>query len=142
MPVKAIPKASLARNGLSSYVRPCYRVSLHYCNWGGSSQGVRDFLTHPSNLVDKFAQNNKDIVFEIVTRKGHPTLNFYYNNGVETAVDVKNMKVGEVAKKLQEFIRRSGNEPFKYNHKVLSNNESVRGIWSPFHTAKEDRHRI
>lgn len=142
MPVKAIPKASLARNGLSSYVRPCYRVSLQYCNWGGSSQGVRDFLTHPNNLVDKFAQSNKDIVFEIVTKKGHPSLNFYYSNGVQTAVDVKNMKVGEVARKLQEYIRRSGNEPFKYNHKVLSNNESVRGIWSPFHTAKEDRHRI
>ena len=142
MPVKAIPATSLARNGLAAFVRPCYMVTLRYCNWGGSSQGVRDFLTHPNKLVDRFAQNNKDMVFEIVSKKGHPSFKFHYGNGVEKEVDVRNMKVGEVAQKLQEYIRRSGSEPFKYNHKVLSNNESVRGIWSPLHTAKQDRHRM
>ncbi|WPK22891.1 hypothetical protein PUMCH_000112 [Australozyma saopauloensis] len=142
MPVKAIPKVSIPRNGVSSFVRPCYKVSLQYCNWGGSSQGVRDFLTHPNKLVDRFAQNNKDVMFEILSKGGHPTFTFHYANGQKQAVDVRNLKVGDVARKLQEYMHRSGNEPFKFNHKVLSNNESVRGIWSPFHVAKNDRHRI
>lgn len=142
MPVKAIPKLSIARNGVLAYVKPCYKVSLQYCNWGGSSQGVRDFLTHEGKLLDKIAEKNSDVMFEVVTRKGHPTFTFYYNNGAQQAVDVRNKRLGDVISKLEEYISRSGNAPFKFNHKVLSQNESIRGIWSPFHQVKKDRHRI
>lgn len=142
MPVKAIPKLSIARNGVGSYVKPCYKVTLQYCNWGGSSQGVRDLLAHPKNLFQRFASDNKETLFEVVKKNGHPQFTFHYNNGVQLAVDVRNLKIGEVASTLQEHIRRSGNTRFKFNHKVMSNNASVRGVWSPFHVDKDNRHRI
>lgn len=142
MPVKAIPKLTLARNGVGAFVKPCFRVSIGFCNWGGSSQGVRDLLSHKTATFHKFVADNKDTMFEIQRRNGHPDCTFYYNNGSHETVDVRNMSSAEVTKKLAEFIKRSGNSPFKFNHKVMSNNESVRGIWSPFFTAKKDRHRI
>ncbi|KAF5208742.1 putative 54S ribosomal protein [Clavispora lusitaniae] len=142
MPVKAIPKVSLARNGVASFVKPCYRISIQYCNWGGSSQGVRDFLTQSKHNLGTFAQKNKDTVLEIVQRNGHPQVTFHYNNGAKNVVDVRNLSALDLAKKLVEHSQKSGNAPFKFNHKVMSSNESVRGIWSPLHAAKENRHRI
>lgn len=142
MPVKAIPKASIARNGVGAFVKPCYRVTVQYCNWGGSSQGVRDLLSDPKQLFQRFAGQNKETVFEIVKKNGHPQLMFHYNNGSSNAVDVRNKDAVGVTKTLQEHLRRSGNALFKFNHKVMSNNESVRGVWSPLHVAKEHRHKI
>lgn len=142
MPVKAIPKVSLARNGVASFVKPCYKINIQFCNWGGSSQGVRDFLTHSKSNLSTFAQKNKDTVLEVTQRNGHPILTFYYNNGAESTVDVRNLSALDLSKKLIEHSQKSGNSPFKFNQKVMSNNESVRGIWSPLHTAKENRHKI
>lgn len=142
MPVKAIPKVSLARNGVSSFVKPCYKINIQFCNWGGSSQGVRDFLTQSKTNLSTFAQKNKDTMLEVTQKNGHPLLTFYYNNGVQSTVDVRNLSASELSKKLIEHSQKSGNSPFKFNHKVMSNNESVRGIWSPLHVAKENRHKI
>lgn len=142
MPVKAIPKISLARNGLGSFVKPCYKVTVQYCNWGGSSQGVRDFLTHQTKNLQQVAKDNNDTFFEIIKRNGHPQLIFHYNNGAQNSVDVRNQSVDQVKKTVWEHIQKSGNKPFKFNQKVMSNNESVRGIWSPMHVHKDNRHRI
>lgn len=142
MPVKAIPRVSLARNGVHSYLVPCNKITVQYCNWGGSSQGVRDILTN--GKLNSFAKENASIFIEIVKKSGHPKLIFNYSNSQlgTNEVDVKNLKFPEVLKKLNEYSQRSGNELFKYNHKVMSNNESVRGIWSPLHEKKGFRHRI
>lgn len=142
MPVKAIPKLSIARNGLGAFVKPCHKVTVQYCNWGGSSQGVRDLLTHPHKQFQKFASGNRDTMFEIVQKNGHPSLTFHYNTGVVSTVDVRNLKAAGVAQTMDEHIKRAGNAPYKFNHKVKSINESIRGVWSPFHEAKENRHKI
>ncbi|ODV68866.1 hypothetical protein HYPBUDRAFT_147398 [Hyphopichia burtonii NRRL Y-1933] len=140
MPVKAIPKTSLARNGVGAFVVPCHRVTVQYCNWGGSSNGVRELLK--SGKLNKVASTKPQIVFDIVKRSGHPQLKFHYNNDVVKDVDVRNLKDSEVLKKLHEHSQSSGNPLYKYNHKVKSVNESVRGIWSPLHVFKENRHKI
>lgn len=144
MPVKAISAVATVRNGVGAFTKPCIKVSLQYCNWGGSSQGVRDFLVAQSqrNSLRGLAAEHKETVFEICKRAGHPQFTFHYGNGQKNTVDVRNLKRDEVLKKLTEYILRSGNPLFKYNHKVMSSNESVRGIWSPLHVHKNDRHRI
>lgn len=140
MPVKAIAKTSIARNGVGSFVRPCYRVTLQYCNWGGSSQGLRDLLS--SKALDQMAAQEKLIVWEVKKVAGHPKAIFHYNNNKVNEVDLANLDKLEILKKVNEFSQRSGNDLFKYNHKVMSINESVRGVWSPLHEPKEHRHRI
>lgn len=142
MPVKAIQKLSVARNGIGAFVRPCHKVTVNFCNWGGSSQGVRDLLSHPKQIFQTFAAGNKETVFELVKRNGHPSVTFHYSTGLEQAVDVRNLSAREVVLKLLEHIKRGGNAPFKFNHKVKSINESIRGVWSPFHEAKSNRHRV
>ncbi|CAH2355061.1 54S ribosomal protein L51, mitochondrial [[Candida] railenensis] len=140
MPVKAIPKVSVARNGLGSYIVPCHKIRVNYCNWGGSSKGVREILK--SGELNQLGLTKKSIFFEVVKRQGHPSVEFYYNNDSVKDIPVKNMEASDVLKKINQFSQASGAELFKWNHKVLSTNESVRGIWSPMHVAKNDRHKI
>ena len=57
-------------------------------------------------------------------------------------MEIKNIKQNEIIKTLTEYSQRSGNELFKFNHKVKSINDSVRGIWSPLQVPKGYRHKI
>ncbi|KAG7666322.1 MRPL51 [[Candida] subhashii] len=140
MPIKAIPKLSVARNGVGAFVNPCYKVIVQYCNWGGSSQGLRDVLANKQ--LGKIADQHKGTVFEVTKRSGSPKLIFHYNNKTQQTVDVARLNEGEVVDKINDYIRRSGNNLFKCNHKVISNNDSVRGIWSPLYTPKGHRFKI
>ncbi|CAK7903198.1 54S ribosomal protein L51, mitochondrial [[Candida] anglica] len=140
MPVKAISKVSIARNGIGAFVVPCHRIKINYCNWGGSSKGVRELLK--DGQINQLAAKKPSILFEVVKRSGHPSVEFHYNNDAVKDLEVKNMDSSLVLKKINELSQASGNELFKWNHKVLSINESVRGIWSPMHVAKDARHKI
>ncbi|EGV62003.1 39S ribosomal protein L51, mitochondrial [Yamadazyma tenuis] len=140
MPVKPIFKPSLLRNGLGTYVQPCHKVTIQYCNWGGSSKSIRDLLSTGS--INKFASENLNIFVEVVKKSGHPVLKFDYSHDKQDSVEVRNKTTTEVLKLLSDYSQRSGNELFKYNHKVLSNNESVRGVWSPMHEHKGHRFKI
>ncbi|ODV77918.1 uncharacterized protein CANTADRAFT_96584 [Suhomyces tanzawaensis NRRL Y-17324] len=140
MPVKAIAKTSIARNGIGAYIVPCHRISLQYCNWGGSSTGLRELLK--TGRLDKLASEKKGIFFDINKKNGHPTASFHYNNDTIKTVEIANLKPSEILAKIDEHSQRSGNDLFKFNHKVLSINDSVRGIWSPLHTPKSHRHKI
>ncbi|EGW32421.1 uncharacterized protein SPAPADRAFT_61493 [Spathaspora passalidarum NRRL Y-27907] len=140
MPIKAIPKISLARNGVGAFVAPCHRITVQYCNWGGSSTGLRQVLS--SGQLDHIARQKKYTFFEVVKKSGHPSLTFHYNNDTTQVVDIANLDSEKIVEKLEEYSQRSGNKLIKFNHKVMSNNDSVRGIWSPLHMPKGHRHKI
>ena len=140
MPVRAIPKVSTARNGLGAFVTPCHRIRVQYCNWGGSSKGVRAVLAGEG--IKKFAASKPSIVVELIKRSGHPTLSFEYNNEQTRTVDIANADETTVLQKLAEFSQYSGQKLYKFNHRVKSENESVRGVWSPLHVHKDVRHKI
>lgn len=140
MPIKAIPKVSIARNGIGAFVNPCHRITVQYCNWGGSSTHLRELLTNGG--LNNYAKSKPDIFFEIKQLRGHPKLIFHYNNNVTKEVEIKNIIQNEIIKTLTEYSQRSGNELFKFNHKVKSINDSVRGIWSPLQVPKGYRHKI
>lgn len=140
MPVKGIPKASISRNGLGAFVLPCHRVKIQYCNWGGSSTGVRHLLA--SGTLNKIATEKPGIFFEVVKKAGPPKLTFHYSPDKTRDIDVRNMDLKLLIKTVNEYSQASGNPLFKWNHKVISDNESVRGVWSPLHLPKDARHRI
>lgn len=140
MPVKAISRTSIARNGLGSFVAPCHKMTISYCNWGGSSKGIREMMS--TGKLNDIAKKNSNIFIEIIKKSGHPTINFHYNNDKINSVDIKNLMPKQIIDKINEYSQRSGNDLFKYNRRIVSNNESVRGIWSPLHETKQNRFKI
>lgn len=140
MPVKAIPKFSVARNGLGAFLLPCRRITLQFCNWGGSSKGIREFLKY---RLPKVAAENPKIEFKIVKKSGHPVATGTYNKvDREKAICVRNLNIDEVENKIKLLLNSSGAQLKKHKQPVESLNVGVRGIWSPFHVNPTNRHKI
>lgn len=135
MVVRAIKQSSIARNGLGAFVFPCKKITLQYCNWGGSSQGMRDFLV--SKRIDGLSQRYPHIQFEILRKSGHPIIRAQYTSGREKVVCVRNLNIDNVENKLKLLKDSSGDILRKRakNANVETLNSSVRGIWSPVHSS-------
>ena len=95
---------------------------------------MRDFLV--SDRLNKLSQELPHIHFEVLRKSGHPLLRAQYTNGREKVICVRNLNIDNVEKKLTllkdasgEVLRRRSK-----NQNVESLNNSVRGVWSPFHS--------
>ncbi|KAK4115046.1 hypothetical protein N656DRAFT_776108 [Canariomyces notabilis] len=106
-------------------------MDLHYCDWAGSSKGMNGFI---KSLLPKFAAAHPQIEFTVSPRPSkHPVIIGHYINGRQKAICVRNMEPYEILKKV-ELLRDASGEHLKRTTKpVRSINESVRGIWSPYH---------
>ncbi|KAJ5246675.1 54S ribosomal protein L51 [Penicillium chermesinum] len=131
MPVKGIRTVTAARNGVGAFILQCKRLDFHYCNYGGSSRGMLQFLTQ---TLPNFAAENPQIEVRVAPRPGkHPVIKGYYINGREKAICTRNLEPSEILKKAMILKDASGEKLKRTKKPVTSMNESVRGIWSPYH---------
>jgi large subunit ribosomal protein L43 len=86
------------------------------------------------SLLPKFAAANPQIEFTVSPRPSqHPVIIAHYINGREKAICVRNMEPFEILKKAELLRDASGEKLRRVTKPVSSINESVRGIWSPYH---------
>lgn len=95
----------------------------------------------PSNFLKShlqdFARANPQIEVTVSPRPGrHPVMKGKYICGKEKAICVRNMEPNEILEKAVLLRNASGEKLKRETKKVKSLNESVRGIWSPFHGQK------
>jgi large subunit ribosomal protein L43 len=82
----------------------------------------------------KFAAANPHIEITVSPRpRKHPVIIGHYLNGREKAVCVKNMEPLQVLQKAQLIRNATGEKLRRRTKAVVSINDSVRGIWSPYH---------
>ncbi|TKA41289.1 hypothetical protein B0A54_06191 [Friedmanniomyces endolithicus] len=97
----------------------------------GSNTVSSAFLKHQ---LPAFAAQNPSIEISVSPRPGrHPVIKGQYINGREKAICVRNMEATEVTKKAELLKTASGEKLRRDRKPVKSFNESVRGVWSPFH---------
>lgn len=84
-----------------------------------------------------FAKNHSQIEIAVSRRpRRHPVIVGHYINGKQKAICVRNLTSEGVREKAELLRDASGEKLKRVNKPVTSLNESVRGIWSPFHGAK------
>ena len=84
-----------------------------------------------------FAKRNPSVEFSVSPRpRKHPVIIAHYINGATRAICVKNLQNEGVREKAEMLRDSNGEKNKKLGKPVTSINESVRGIWSPFHGAK------
>lgn len=127
-------------NGVGSFIQPCKKITLRYCNWGGSSKGMREFVR--TGEFAKFAEKYPKVQFELRREPGHPVVKGDFINGRDKVICVRNMEPQKIKQKLTVLRDSSGERLKYYNKGVESVNESVRGIWSPFHVDPKYRFKI
>ncbi|KAI9295418.1 hypothetical protein K502DRAFT_364993 [Neoconidiobolus thromboides FSU 785] len=120
-----------ARGG---FVVQCNRLVLSYCESGGSSKGVSNFV---KQYLVPFAKQNPET--EVIIKHQpwkHPKIEARYNCGTVREVEIPNFKPKEILTKFQALQSSQGGKEVDFSkRRVLSTNESVRGMWSPFHAA-------
>lgn len=86
------------------------------------------------NNLAKFAASNPQIEITVSPRPSkHPVIKGHYINGREKAICVKNLTNEQVLQKAELLRDANGEKLKKVTKPVKSINESVRGVWSPYH---------
>ncbi|KAI9879064.1 MAG: 39S ribosomal protein L51, mitochondrial [Pleopsidium flavum] len=135
MPVQSIRTVASSRNGVGAFILQCKRLDFHYCDWAGSSRGMNSFLKH---TLPTFAAAHPQIEITVSPRPHkHPVVKGTYINGREKAVCVRNLEKEQILQKAELLRDASGEKLRRVTRPVKSGNESVRGIWSPYHGVKQ-----
>jgi len=122
---------SYAQNGVGAFIRQCKRMEFRYCDWGGSSEGMRHYL---KSRLPTFASQHPSIEFFISKQaNAHPIIRGVYLNGREKVICVRNLDQNQIQQKAELLRDSSGKKLKRVIRKVETDNSSVRGIWSPFH---------
>jgi large subunit ribosomal protein L43 len=111
------------------YVKTLASIRFFY------SDSIRSFLMHS---LPAFCKENPGIEIEVSPRPNkHPVVIGHYINGNQKSVCMRNLEQLQILKKV-ELLRSNSGERNKrtIRRPVTSTNESVRGIWDPFHGAK------
>ncbi|CBX96692.1 hypothetical protein IAQ61_005445 [Plenodomus lingam] len=134
MPVAALKAVAKPQNGVGAFILQCKRLDFHYCNRWGSSKGMNSFI---KASLPTFAKRNPQIEISVSPRPcKHPVIIAHYINGAQRAICVKNLQNEGVREKAELLRDSSGQKNRKLDGRpVMSINESVRGIWDPFHGA-------
>ncbi|GAB1196827.1 hypothetical protein APSETT444_006105 [Aspergillus pseudonomiae] len=86
------------------------------------------------NTLPSFAKANPQIEIRVSPRPHkHPVIKGHYINGREKAVCVRNLEPEQIFQKANLLKEASGEKLKRTKKPVTSINESVRGIWSPYH---------
>ncbi|KAJ1658870.1 39S ribosomal protein L51, mitochondrial [Dispira simplex] len=121
------------RNGVGAFVYPCRKLVFNYCERGGSSRGMQEYLT--SGLLEAWARDHPQVEVQVEpVPSRHPKIRGFFVNGNEKTVCARKLTADEVAVKVKELTDTSGKRDIRYKKPVISDNPSVRGIWSPFHS--------
>ncbi|KAI0476903.1 thioredoxin-like protein [Xylaria cf. heliscus] len=131
MTIRALEKISVGQNGVGAFILQCRKMDIHYCDYSGSSRGMNAFI---KSQLSKFASLNPQIEFAVSPRpRKHPVLIGHYINGKQKSICVKNMDSLQILKKVELLRDASGEKIVRVNKPITSINESVRGVWSPYH---------
>lgn len=89
------------------------------------------FLKH---TLPRFAASHPQIEITVSPRPHkHPVIKGTYINGREKAVCVRNLEKEQILLKAELLRDANGEKLKKVTKPVRSGNESVRGVWSPYH---------
>ena len=149
------------QNGVGAFILQCKRLDFHYCDRWGSSKGMKyarvphllpEFSPYTfsnkypstflrSHLLRAFAAAHPQIQIHISPRPNtHPIVRGLYINGREKVICVRNLEKEQILKKV-ELLRDANGEKvrrMKGGRVVGSLNESVRGVWDPFHGGNKE----
>lgn len=103
------------------------KLVVRYCDWGGSSRGIREFI---QSHLPSFQKNNPQV--EVVTemmRGKHPHLRGYYRCSTVRMVDSRNVDAKDILLQAIRLRNALGLKVTKLKTRHLITRQSVQGTW-------------
>lgn len=112
----------------------CQKLSLFYCEHGGSSKAVRDFLAS-DNLI-QWAKERPHLAIQVRVRNGkHPYVKADYltsrSHAHQICLKSNEARSPDIQKVLDQLYNRSGRKITKFTKPVYTQTPTVQGIWTP-----------
>jgi large subunit ribosomal protein L43 len=110
-------------------------LTLSYCEHGGSSKAVRDFLAS-GKLID-WAKERPSVEIRVRVKNGkHPNVKGEYLTGVDGSVHQVCLKSNaartpDIGGTLDKLFNKSGRKMTKLTKPVYTDTPSVQGVWTP-----------
>ncbi|KAL7531759.1 hypothetical protein ACHAWF_003901 [Thalassiosira exigua] len=108
------------------------KLRIRYCEHGGSSAVVREYLSHGAHLID-FAKSNPHIAVIVKPRNGHhPYIQGEYLTGQSKQICVKNQPEKRVKEVMTMLKNTSGRKVVRLGGKAVRGDcPSIQGVWTP-----------
>ena len=105
------------------------KLTVFFCDFGGSSAGVREALC--SDKLNEFIQTNPQIELQFICKRNHhPHIASSYINGYKKDVPLRNLAQEEVIDSLYGLRNQLGRKAFKVNGtRVMNSKQSIQGKW-------------
>uniref|UniRef100_A0A0D6RAN4 Large ribosomal subunit protein mL43 n=2 Tax=Araucariaceae TaxID=25664 RepID=A0A0D6RAN4_ARACU len=104
------------------------KLVVRWCDWGGSSRGIRDFI---QSQLPTFKQQNPQLeVFTVMKRGKHPHLRGYYRNKEVRFADCRNLDSEDILLQAIRLRNSLGTEVRKLKNRHETKNRSVQGTWN------------
>ncbi|CAL4913183.1 unnamed protein product [Urochloa decumbens] len=104
------------------------KLVVNYCDWGGSSRGIRAFM---EAHLPAFKEKNPhlEVVTELV-RGQHPNLKGIYKNHNKRVVCVRNLPPDEILLQASRLRNSLGRKVVKLRTRHVTKRPSVQGTWT------------
>lgn len=108
------------------------RLSVYYCEHGGSSRSIREFIAN--GRLSEWAAAHPHVDIHVNRRNGkHPYVHGDYKTAAAVhQVSVKNSSLNDIEDVLDMLHNRSGRKITKITKPVLTDTPSIQGVWTPF----------
>ena len=114
------------------------KLSVRYCEIGGSSGTVREYLSRSPHLVD-FARDNPHVRIIVKPRNGHhPYIQGEYVTGQAKQICVKNTTEKRIFQVIDMLRNTSGRKIVRLGGLAVRGDcASVQGVWTPMLNLRE-----
>mmetsp|Transcript_911 Transcript_911/g.1382 ORF Transcript_911/g.1382 Transcript_911/m.1382 type:complete len:132 (+) Transcript_911:48-443(+) len=111
-------------------VKQLQSLNIVYCEHGGSSRAVREYLS--SSRIIEFAKQNPSVSISSKLRNGcHPYVQANYVTGSDKQVCIKNEPIKRIVNVMSLLNNSSGRKISKIGNPVRTLKPSIQGIWTP-----------
>jgi large subunit ribosomal protein L43 len=105
-------------------------LKIFYCEHGGSSRTIRDFIS--SGRIVRWAMENPQIDIEVKIRNGHhPYVLGEYLTGNPKQIGIKNEDTKRIYDAINMLKNSSGRKIKRFQKPVVTQTPTIQGIWTP-----------